>query len=335
MAQAPNYVPSQNIKVYIHKETNVGTHAGNAMDLLQCTAYTIPEASFAAEYSAQRVGQFTTQASQSHHNQGTKMWTFDTTLKGTPKSLEYAMGGVCESASSTCTLAANYAFPTATYKDNAGSATTYCFTFKGAGNDATMDHITIGGCVGTGFSITEDIGSEGGEMVVTINWTTAYAPQYISANPTGGTPDTGVPRNIRNLHETNTKIDDGDTENVVIQSWELSCSRTIERIHYQNNTDADYKPFGYAMVGGFEVTGSLTTIKNQDIYDIRAKMYDSSTVAINIQNDTAGDLTLSLPLCVLNEPTIDSGGAVLMETIPFTVVGANDASGNLISITTS
>ena len=53
------------------------------------------------------------------------------------------------------------------------------------------------------------------------------------------------------------------------------------------------------------------------------------------QNDTAGDLTLSLPLCVLNEPTIDSGGAVLMETIPFTVVGANDASGNLISITTS
>ena len=335
MAQATNYVPSQNIKVYIHKETNVGTHAGNAMDLLQCTAYTIPEASFAAEYSAQRVGQFTTQASQSHHNQGTKMWTFDTTLKGTPKSLEYAMGGVCESASSTCTLAANYAFPTATYKHNASSATTYCFTFENAGNDATMDHITLKGCVGTGFTINQDIGSEGGEMTVTINWATAYVPEYISANPTGGTPDTGTPRNIRDLDEDDTWINDGSAENVVVQGWELSCSRTIERIHYQNNTDANYEPFGYAMVGGFEVTGSLTTIKNQDIYDIRAKMYDSSTVAINIQNDTGSQLTLALATCVLNEPTIDSGSPVLMETLPFTVVGANDASGNLISLITA
>ena len=334
MAQATNYVPTQNIKVYIHPESNVGTHTGNAMDLLQSIAFSIPEASWAAEYSAPRVGQFTTQANQSHHNQGTKMWTFDTTLRGTPKSILYATGAVFEQASSAATLAAAYTFPTATYKDGAGSATTYCFTFEGAGDDGTNDDITLKGCVGTGFTISEDIGSEGGELVVTINWATAYAPTYGNSTISGGTPDADTPRNIRDLHETNTKVNDGSDENLVIQSWELSVSRTIERIHYQNNTDADYKPFGYAMVGGFEVTGSLNVIKNQDTYDILAKQY-GGTVAITIQNDTAGDLTLSLPLCVLNESSIDSGGAVLMETIPFTVVGANDASGNLISITTS
>ena len=334
MAQATNYVPTQNIKVYIHPEANVGTHTGNAMDELQCTAFTIPEASWAAEYSAQRVGQFTTQASQSHHNQGTKMWSFDTTLKGTPKSILYATGAVFESTSSAATLAANYAFPTATYKDGAGSADTYCFTFEGAGDDATNDDITLKGCVGTGFTITEDIGSEGGEMVVTINWTPAYPHAYGNSTISGGTPDTGTPRNIRNLDEDDTWINDGSGENLVVQSWELSCSRTIERIHYQNNTDADYKPFGYAMVGGFEVTGSLNVIKNQDTYDILAKQYGGTSI-LNIQNDTGSELTLSLPLIVLNESSIDSGGAVLIETIPFTAVGANDASGNLISITTA
>ena len=335
MAQATNYVPTQNIKVYIHPEANVGTHTGNAMDELQCTAFTIPEASWAAEYSAQRVGQFTTQASQAHHNQGTKMWTFDTTLKGTSKSILYATGAVMESASSAATLAAAYTFPHATYKDGASSATTYCFTFEGAGEDGTLNDMNLKGCVGTGFTIAEDIGSEGGELVVTINWMTAYTPTYVNDTVTGGTPDTGVPRNIRTLHETNTKLNDGSDENIVIQSWDLSVTRTIERIHYQNNTDGDYKPFGYAQVGGFEVSGTLNCIKNQDIHDIKAKFYDSSTVAITIQNDTAGDLTLSLPTCVLNEPSIDQGGAVLKEVIPFTVVGANDASGNLISITTS
>ena len=335
MSQATNYVPTQNIKVYIHPESTVGTHVGAAMDLLQCTAYTIPEASWAAEYSAPRVGQFTTQASQAHHNQGTKVWTFDTTLKGTPKSILYATAAVFEDDSSAATLAANYTFPTATYKDGAGSADTFCFTFEGAGDDSTVDDMTLKGCVGTGFTIAEDIGSEGGELTVTINWVTAYAPVYSNESVSGGTPDTGVPRNIRNLHETNTKINDGSTDhNLVIKSWELSVSRTIERIHYQNNTDADYKPFGYAMVGGFEVTGSMNVIKNDDTYDILAKHY-GGTSAVTIQNDTAGDLTLSLPLVVLNESSIDSGGSVLMGALAFTVVGANDGSGNLISITTS
>ena len=49
---------------------------------------------------------------------------------------------------------------------------------------------------------------------------------------------------------------------------------------------------------------------------------------INIQNDTAGELTIALDKCFINEPTIDNGGAVLMETIPFTVVGADDISSS-------
>ena len=92
MAQATNYFPSQNVSVWFEKETKVGRSQDDTVDnaglkKLQCTSFTIPEGSVPVEYSAQRAGQFITTASQGHHSEGTKMWTFDTTLRGTPVSV--------------------------------------------------------------------------------------------------------------------------------------------------------------------------------------------------------------------------------------------------------
>ena len=136
--------------------------------------------------------------------------------------------------------------------------------------------------------------------------------------------DTGTPKNIRSLASGSTGINGGALEELVLSSWELSCTRTIERIHYADTTDGSYEPFGYAMTGGFEVAGSLTCIRNDDVHDLMAKFHDSNTVDVNIQESSG--FTIALDKCLLNEPTIDNGGAVLMETIPFTVVGADDIS---------
>ena len=330
MAQASNYFPSQNVSVWYQKESTVGNQPDDAgLKKLQVTSFTIPEASVPVEYSAQRAGKFVTTASQGHHSEGTKMWTFETTLRGTPTSVLLATEAVFEDASSEAALANDYAFPTATYVNGAGSASTFEIRFEDAGADATHNNVVCQGCVGTGFTITEDIGSEGGEMTVTINWATGFMPNSgTDADDAISSPayDTGTPRNIRNLDPDNTGINGGALEKLVIQSWELSVSRTIERVHYKDNTSGTFEPFGYAMTGGFEVTGSITAIRNDDINDLLAKFYDSNTVDINIQNDTASELTIALDKCFINEPTIDNGGAVLMETIPFTVVGADDIS---------
>ena len=80
------------------------------------------------------------------------------------------------------------------------------------------------------------------------------------------------------------------------------------------------------MVGGFEITGSLTVIRDDSVHDLIAKFRDSNTVDINIQESS--NFAVALDKCFLNEPTIDNGGAVLMETIPFTVVGADDISSS-------
>ena len=332
MAQATNYFPSQNVSVWYEKEDKVGRSQDDTVDnagltKLQTTSFTIPEASFPVEYSAQRTGTFTMTASQGHHAQGTKVFTFDTTLRGTPKSVLLATEAVFEDASSEAVLNNDYTFPTAGYKhDSTSSPATFNIRFIDAGADATKHNIVCRGCVGTGFTLSEAIGSEGGELVVTINWATAYVPDNSSAQAdddiTSAAYDTGTPKNIRSLASASCLIDSGNE--MVIQSWELSVNRTLERIHYADSTDGGYEPFGYAMVGGFEVTGSMTVIRNDDVHDLLAKFYDSNTVDINIAESS--NFAIALDKCFLNEPSIDNGGAVLTETIPFTVVGADDIS---------
>jgi len=329
MSQATNYFPSQNVSVWYQKESTVGDQPDDAgLKKLQVTGFTIPEASVPVEYSSQRVGQFVTTASQGHHAEGTKLWTFETTLRGTPASVLLATEAVFEDASSEAVLNNDYAFPSATYLNGASSASTFEIRFEDGGADSSSNNVVCQGCVGTGFTLSEDIGSEGGELVCTIQWATGFMPAYGGDAISSAAYDTGTPRNIRNLDPDNTGINGGALEKLVVQSWSLSASRTIERVHYKDNTSGAFEPFGYVMTGGFEITGSLTVIRNDDVHDLLAKFYDSNTVDVNIQNDTAGELTIALDKCFINEPTIDNGGAVLMETIPFTVVGADDISSS-------
>ena len=56
MAQATNYFPSQDVSVWIEKETKVGRSQDDTVDnaglkKLQVTSFTIPEASVPLEFS--------------------------------------------------------------------------------------------------------------------------------------------------------------------------------------------------------------------------------------------------------------------------------------------
>ena len=324
MAQATNYMPSANVSVWYQDEAIVGTEPDDAgLTKLQTTSFTIPEASMPLEYSTQRSGQFTSTVSMGHHAQGTKLWTFDTVLKGTPKSVNLACQAVFEDGDGTNELASTYIFPTTGYTVATGSgAKTFDIRFVNGGTKAAAETIECAGCVGTGFTLSEDIGSEGGELTVTINWATGFMPVHSATDITSPAYDTGTPKNIRSLVAASSEIESGN--DMVIQSWELSCSRTIERVHYSDTTNGAYHPFGYAMTGQFEVTGSMTVIRNDDVHDLLAKFYDGSTVDINLAESSG--FTVTLNRCFIGESSVDSGGAVLMQTIPFTAVGANDIS---------
>ena len=325
MAQATNYYPSQNVSVWYQAEAVVGTQVDDTgLIKLQTTSFTIPEASVPVEYSSPRSGQFVTTASQGHHSEGTKLWTFDTTMRGTPQSVLLATQAVFEQASSEAILYNNYAFPTANYRHGQSSAKTFDIRFEDAGSDDTNHNVVCAGCVGTGFTLSQDIGSESGELVCTINWATAYMPNSVEAGDDAiGSPayDTGTPKNIRNLNSATTVI---GSEEVVLSSWELAVTRTIERIHFRDTTSGKFDPLGYAMVGPYDITGSMTAVRYDSISNTKVAFRNGATVDINIAESSG--FAIALDKCYLNEPSIDNGGAVLMQTIPFTVVGADDIS---------
>ena len=324
MAQATNFYPSKNAYVVYQKESAVGTEPDDAaLKKLQTTSFTIPEASMPLEFSAPRSGQYVTTATQGHHAEGTKMWTFDTVLRGTPTSVLLATEAVFEDASSEAALNNDYVFPHATYQTGESSASTFDIRFINAGADSAIESIEMEGCVGTGFTLTEDIGSEGGELVCTINWATGFIPVHSGTDISSLAYDTGTPKNIRNLSLTASEIDSGN--DMVIQSWELSVQRPIERIHYKDITSGSFAPFGYAMTGPFDVTGSMTVIRNDDVHDLLANFYNSTTVDIGL---AGSNFTVALDNCLLGESSVDMGGPVLTQNIPFVVVGADDVSSS-------
>ena len=326
MAQATNFNPSQNVSVWIQNEAVVGTEPDDAaLKRLQATSFTIPEASVPVEYSSPRSGQFTTTATQGHHSEGTKLWTFDTTLRGTPTSVLLACEAVFEQGTSTVELDNDYIFPTTGYTVATGSgAKTFDIRFVNAGTKAAAETIECGGCVGTGFTLSEDIGSEGGELVCTINWATGFMPVHSATDISSPAYDEGTPKNIRNLALTTAELGSGN--DLVVQSWEISCNRTIERVHYSDITSGSFAPFGYAMTGPFEITGSLTVIRNDDVHDLLDNFHNSTTMDMKLAE--ASNFSIDMDKVLLGESTVDNGGAVLMQTIPFTAVADEDIGGS-------
>tara|TARA_R100000808_G_scaffold14297_1_gene33855 strand:+ start:9390 stop:10400 length:1011 start_codon:yes stop_codon:yes gene_type:complete len=326
MAQSQIYNPSQNVSVWIQNEAIVGTEPDDAaLKRLQAVSFTIPEASVPLEFSSPRSGQFITTATQGHHSEGTKLWTFETTLRGTPTSVLLATEAVFEQSSSTAELDNDYIFPTTGYTVATGSgAKTFDIRFVNGGTKAAAETIECAGCVGTGFTLSEDIGSEGGELVCTISWATGFMPVHSATDISSPAYDEGTPKNIRNLALTTAELGSGN--DLVVSSWEISCNRTIERVHYADITSGTFAPFGYAMTGGFEISGSLTVIRNETVHDILASFYNSTTLDLKLAE--ASNFSIDMDKVLLGESTVDNGGAVLMQTIPFTAVADEDIGGS-------
>ncbi len=330
MAQETDYILSNSVKAFVCAEDTVGTVKTADMTQLQTTSISIPEITVPLEYSANRSGTQVALVGQGNHVTGTNLWTFDTTIKGTTAAIKLAGGAVMTDTpggSADMDLMNTYAFPIANYKTGATGATenTYTFLFQNAGSDTDgANNMLFHGCVATGMSLAQGIGSESGELTITINWATGFMPEVTSTDPSGTTvQDVAVPKNIRTLDEEATNV---DAQEVVLQSWDLSMTRTIERIGYKNHeTDGSanaFEPFGYAMTGSWEVSGSISCIRNSSIHAMLNHFRDSNTVAINILDDTAADFSVILPTCYIGDTSMDLGGAVMTQTIPFTVVGA-------------
>ena len=330
MAYNSQFQPSQEVIVYLGVEATFGTAtlAAGTWYKPQVTAFSLPESSSSVEMSAQRTGAAVNFSNQVIHRPDTKVYTFDLTLRGTVASIARACQLIFEDSSSEHAMVGTYAFPTA-YTDGTSATTQMTVLFKNGGqsDDDTAGDLICKSCVATGASFAEAVGSEGGDLMITLNMMSAYRPTHGSLTPASSTDDTGSAKNILSLTNSTTLA----ANSLMLYSWDLGISRTVERISYKDATN--YDPYGYAMTGAMEVSGSLSAKMDAETHDLLAS-YHTGDVALNIQESSG--FTVNLPKVALNEAALDSGGSHIVQTIPYIGVG-NEAStsANIVSITAS
>ena len=331
MSLETNFKKTSDIKVYVADETAFGTPitATSGWSELPTTSYSLPELSAPVETATGRSGALTTEVSKTTHNFHNKFYTFDVTMKGSVTAVEKAMELLIEDTASPYKLDGDYSFPD-TYKDGESVTTQKTFLFKGVGAGSTNNDLQLTSVIATGLTLSEAIDSENGELQVVVNCMSAYKPAYVNQGVGTPTKLSGVAKNLKSLSVYN--MDNGSARDLHIMSWELVMNRNVERIATKDYTN--YKPYGYAMVGAWEVTGSVTCKRDTSIENLLSTLSGGS-FALNLAE--ASNFTISVPYAKVNESTMDTGGSIMMQTIPFSAYcqdpDASDGTENLVSIT--
>ena len=122
-------------------------------------------------------------------------------------------------------------------------------------------------CMCTSFSLAGDIGSDGGMVMGTATFVTGYAPVLAALTFSGGTHTLNTSHvNFFNMHDlSKTEINSGSAEDLVLYSFELNIERSVSRIGFDTAGNG-FRPHGY-VVGGYEVTGSLTVKRDAELKD--------------------------------------------------------------------
>ena len=252
-----NFQARSNIAVAIGSKgsnVNLGTShaAGDTWDFLQVTDFNIQHAGATLDVAPNKSGIFGQLESQGHHRPDTMMYEVSLTMRGTPTAVLKSCLALFSEGSSAAALTP--ASSTGTMKHGTGTTDAVTLLFKNGGSDATNISSVMVGCFCTSMTLREDVGTNGGEMVVESTFMTGYRPVENTLAASSETLDTASPKNIFSL-DSSTISDGSNAQPLVLNSWEITISRPLARVGYINT--ADYNPYGYVQTGPYEVTGTL------------------------------------------------------------------------------
>jgi hypothetical protein len=219
--------------------------------------------------------------------------------------------------------------PSATdFRDGQSNIVPVTLWFENAAHAGNGTDMYFTSCVCTGLTLSGDIGSNGGVVMATATFQTAYAP-------------TEAALTIESTSQTNTTISDQTTmfnmhdltvetlnsEDLLLYSFELAIARPVNRIGFDNSSN--FKPQGYS-IGGYEVTGSLTCKRDAESTDA----IDTATpVALAL---SAGDVfQIDAPKVYVDSAGISMDDDGWKQTIPFRCTYSGATSATIVSIKTA
>jgi len=323
-----NFQSRSNIAVAIgSKGSNValGTaHAsGDTWDFLQVTDFNIQHAGATLDVAPNKSGIFGQLESQGHHRPDTMMYEVTLTMRGTPSAVLKSCLPLFGDGTSEASLTP--ATTTGTMKHGTGTTTAVTLLFKNGGSDATNISSVMIGCYCTSMTMREDIGTNGGEMVVESTFMTGYRPIENTLAASSETLDTGTPKNIFSLNTSTV-----NSQPLVLNSWEITISRPFVRVGHIDTTD--YNPFGYVQTGPYEVTGTLLAKRDDSIEHLATQLKGNSTgIAIAIAESSG--FTIDIPDAMIDNSQPENNDFML-QSIPFRAFAASETA-EIIGITIS
>ena len=308
---------------------------GDTWNNLPLLSYTIPYSSSALEVAPNRTGSYGQLEQQGKHRKDTNTWTMDVSFSGTPTAVlsccQWAWGDGSSASLLTPALGiGNGTSGDMQMKHGVASANHTTALLVNGGTDASADDLTVKGLVVQSMTLKEDVGANAGQLTCDATLWTAYPPsEAADSSITADAIDTAAPKSIFNLNTGSASAITLATEELMPLSWELTISRTLERVGSQDYSS--FLPYAYAQTAAWEVTGSLTVKADDNTYDLVASLAGGSA-GVNLSIDESSGFAIDMDDVMVDNVTVDNGGAYLTHTIPFRAFAAS-TTATILSIT--
>ena len=330
MALSTAFQTKQNTNVVIGTEVTMGTAtvaAGTTIEM-PVTDYSFDEIhkhSLSVAPPRTGSGAFTQSDDMVKWQQHDRMFDISITFHSTAQAINRVCLALFGDGDGTNTLIGS--MPSVTdFRDGVANVVPVTLWFENSAHAGSATDMYFTSCVCTGLTLSGDIASNGGVVMATATFQTAYAPTEGALTFTGGTHTLLTAQTTMfNMHDLT--VETLNEQDLLLYSFELAIARPVSRIGFDNGSD--FKPMGYSL-GGYEVTGSLTCKRDAESTDA----VDTSTpVALAL---SAGDVyQIDAPKVYVDGSGISFDDDGWKQTIPFRCTYSGATSSTIVSIKTA
>ena len=200
---------------------------------------------------------------------------------------------------------------------NGSTAVPVTIYFDKGSASAADTAISFKTCMCTSFTISGDIGGNGGVIMGSATFVTGFNPDKANISFSGGTETTITAQtayfNMHDLSATTITPSGGSAEDLVLFSFELNIERAVNRVGFDTAANG-FAPLGY-VVGGYEVTGSMTV--KRDAESDAAITYADTAEPVCAISISDGTFQIEAPKAIIDQASINFDEDGFKSVIPF------------------
>ena len=265
MAKSGTFQTKQNTTVRIVTEAQMGTTPTDSayltMPITDFSFSEIKKHSLSVAPPRAGAGAFTQSDDMVKWQRHDRMFDVSVTFHATAQSIDRICLALFGDGSTPNALLGSMPSITA-YSHGTSNAVPVTMLFENSAHDGDTVDMYFTSCLCTGLTLSGDIGSNGGVVMGTATFQTAYKPTEAALSLSGSETTLSAQATMFNMHDLQTTTLDG--EDLLLYSFDLNIARPVNRIGFDSGNS--FRPMGYS-VGGYEVTGSLTCKRDGEVDD--------------------------------------------------------------------